>query len=37
MSGDERPGDELYCLYCGAPCRVKTKAGEEDCVIEEDF
>jgi hypothetical protein len=38
LAGDEKPGDEIACLYCGAPCRL---AGEPDDEsgwdLEEDF
>ncbi len=39
LEGDERPGDEVFCTYCGAPCRVtKRPSGEdEDYEVEEDF
>jgi hypothetical protein len=38
LSGDEKPGDEIFCTYCGAPCKI---AGDldapEDWDAEEDF
>lgn len=38
VSGDEKPGDEVSCTYCGAPYRI---AGQEDdeaaWELEEDF
>lgn len=40
LSGDEKPGDEIFCTYCGAPCRIAGHAGEEGNVeleAEEDF
>lgn len=37
LAGDERKGDEVYCTYCGAPCRLTGNAQDEDCGIEEDF
>jgi hypothetical protein len=37
LSGEEKPGDELYCLYCGAPCRLVGKGEDGDLDLEEDF
>lgn len=37
LSGDEKPGEEVYCTYCGAPCRLSGKPDSEDCSIEEDY
>ena len=37
LAGDEKMGDEAYCSYCGAPCRLTADAGSEDCDVEEDF
>jgi hypothetical protein len=38
VAGDEKPGDEVYCTYCGAPCRITGKDGDEDgWELEEDF
>ncbi len=38
MSGDERPGDEVFCTYCGAPLSVsKGSKGEDDLELEEDL
>jgi hypothetical protein len=40
LAGDESPGDEVFCVYCGAPCRLKgTKSdtGEEETEVEADF
>jgi transcription elongation factor Elf1 len=37
LAGDEKTGDEAYCSYCGAPCRLTADAGSEDCDVEEDF
>lgn len=37
LAGDERPGDEVFCTYCGAPYRVKRAATQEDdCEVEEE-
>jgi hypothetical protein len=37
LAGDEKPGDEVCCLYCGAPCRLVGKGDEDDLDLEEDF
>lgn len=39
FTGDERAGDEVFCTYCGAPCRLSGKPGDEDCdvEVEDDF
>jgi hypothetical protein len=42
LTGDERAGDEIFCTYCGAPCRLarrpKKQADQQDeYLAEEDF
>ncbi len=38
LSGDERPGDEIYCTYCGAPCKLKASEDDgADMDAEDDF
>jgi len=37
LAGDEKAGDEVFCTFCGAPCRLKTNAKSPDVEIEEDF
>ncbi|MDH3521183.1 MAG: hypothetical protein OEM49_12065 [Myxococcales bacterium] len=38
LSGDERPGEEVYCTYCGAPCKLaKSSSEEQGYEVEEDF
>ena len=37
LRGDERAGEEVYCTYCGAPCRLTAAADDEACEVEEDF
>jgi hypothetical protein len=37
LNGDEVAGDEVYCSYCGAPCRLTAAADDEACEVEEDF
>ena len=29
LAGDEKPGDEVFCNYCGAPCKIVVKEGDE--------
>ena len=37
LAGDEQKGDDVYCTYCGAPCKLTASARSEDCDLEEDF
>jgi hypothetical protein len=38
LSGDEKPGDETYCTYCGAPCRIQGKPDDpSEWELEEDI
>ncbi|MGI9590467.1 MAG: lysine biosynthesis protein LysW [Myxococcota bacterium] len=38
LTGDERKGDEVFCTFCGAPCRLaKTSSDDEEWELEEDF
>lgn len=37
LAGDERLGDEVFCTYCGAPCKVVSGEDEETFDLEEDF
>jgi DNA-directed RNA polymerase subunit RPC12/RpoP len=42
LSGDEHVGDEIFCTYCGSPCRlmVKPKKGKDQAdeyAAEEDY
>ena len=37
LAGDEKAGDEVFCTYCGVPCRLKAAPSSEDCELEEDF
>jgi hypothetical protein len=38
LAGDEQSGDEVFCSYCGAPCRIKVKPEDEtQWEAEEDF
>jgi hypothetical protein len=37
LSGDEKKGDEVFCGYCGAPCRLTQKTDSEDFEADEDL
>lgn len=37
LSGDEKVGDEVFCTYCNAPCRLTRNPKDADCALEEDF
>ena len=37
LAGDEQGGDEVFCTYCGAPCKVLRKSSDDEIEIEEDF
>jgi hypothetical protein len=37
LGGDEKPGEEIFCTYCGAPCRLKGDPYSEGCEIEEEI
>jgi DNA-directed RNA polymerase subunit RPC12/RpoP len=41
LNGDERQGDEIFCTYCGAPCRLAVKPKKQDAadkyMAEEDY
>jgi len=37
LAGDEKVGEEVFCTYCGAPCRLTASAESEDCDVEEDY
>jgi len=38
LSGDEKPGDEIFCTYCGAPCVIQGKVDSPaSWEAEEDF
>jgi predicted amidophosphoribosyltransferase len=37
LSGEERVGEDVYCPYCGAPCRIVAGDGEDELELEEDF
>ena len=37
LDGDEKPGDEVFCVYCGAPFIVKEKRDDGEFDVEEDY
>jgi len=38
LGGDEKPGDEVACDYCRAPCIIRGNPEEdEEWMLEEDF
>jgi len=43
LSGDEKQGDEIFCTYCGAPCRLAVKPKrrgdqqDDEYAAEEDY
>jgi hypothetical protein len=37
LSGEERAGEEVFCSYCGSPCRLTKDPYSDDCEIEEDI
>ena len=37
LSGEEQAGEEVYCTYCSAPCKLTASASSEDCEVEEDY
>lgn len=37
LSGDEGPGEEVFCSVCGSPLRLTGAASDEDVEAEEDM
>ena len=37
LGGDEVAGEEIFCTYCSAPCRLTAGSQSDDCEAEEDF
>ena len=37
VSGDEKPGEDIYCTYCGAPFTVVAKDDEGLLELEDDY
>ena len=36
LDGDEKPGDEVICSYCGAPSLIQGKPDTEEWEAEEE-
>jgi hypothetical protein len=37
IAGDERPGDDVFCTYCSAPCVIKGESEDpSEWELEED-
>ena len=36
LEGDEKPGDEVICSFCGAPSRIQGKRDSEEWEAEEE-
>jgi hypothetical protein len=38
MTGDEKPGEEVFCTYCKAPLTLKgSEEDSSEMELEEDF
>jgi hypothetical protein len=38
LSGDEEPGDEVFCAYCGAPVKLpKRPDSDDEATLDEEF
>lgn len=38
LNGDERPGEEVFCTYCGCPLQLKGQGDDlAEMELEEDF
>jgi hypothetical protein len=41
LTGDEKRGDEIFCTFCGAPCRLQIRPSKkeegDEYHAEEDF
>jgi hypothetical protein len=36
MTGDEKPGSEVFCAYCRAPLKLAGDLDDEDAELEDD-
>ena len=36
MAGDERMGEDVFCLYCGTASKLTAELEDPDCGLEED-
>ena len=37
LDGDEKKGDQVFCGYCGAPCRLTQSADSGECELDDDL
>ncbi len=37
LSGDEKPGEEVYCTFCSAPLLVKGESSDDELLLEDDY
>ena len=37
LAGDEKSGEEVFCSYCGAPCRLQGDPTSDSCILEEEI
>ena len=39
LSGDEKKGDEVFCTFCGSPCKFSKGSSDDEEALarEEDF
>jgi uncharacterized Zn-finger protein len=37
LAGDEKSGEEVFCSYCGAPCRLTGDPDSDYCKLEEEI
>jgi hypothetical protein len=36
LSGDEKPGEEVFCTFCGAPSVLAGDLDSDDCELKEE-
>ena len=36
MAGDERVGEDVFCMYCGTASKLTRELDDPDCELEED-
>ncbi len=37
LSGDEKIGEEIFCVYCRAPLVVKHGKDDDEMLLEDDY
>jgi len=37
LSGDEEPGEEVFCAYCGSPVRLPKRPDSDEATLDEEF